>query len=108
MSCDELSAGGKRGWLSSTLVSPTKNLSRDVAPLGDDIEPVGESRADVETGNEEDDEPMEAEFPRARTTPKNPTSRWRNKNMKIQDMLFREIGVLLGKVEVLGDNIELN
>ena len=28
--------------------------------------------------------------------------------MKIQDMLFREIGVLLGKVEVLGDNIELN
>ena len=28
--------------------------------------------------------------------------------MKIQDVLFKEIGVLLGKVEVLGDNIELN
>ena len=36
----------KRGWQSSALVSPTKTLNRDVAPI-DDIEPVGESRADV-------------------------------------------------------------
>ena len=33
---------------------PTKTLNRDVAPIGDDIEPVGESCADVEMGNEED------------------------------------------------------
>ena len=40
-----------------------------------DIEPVGESRADVEVGNEEDEEPWEAEIPRVRMNPKNPTSR---------------------------------
>ena len=38
----------KRGWQSSALVSPTKTLNRNVAPIGDDIEPAGESRADVE------------------------------------------------------------
>ena len=57
------------------LVSPTQTLNRDVAPIGDDIEPVGESRADVEMGNEEDEEPLEAEIPRVRMNPKNPTSR---------------------------------
>ena len=46
---------------SSSLVSPAKTLKRDVAPSDDDIEPVGESRADVEMGNEEDEEPLEAE-----------------------------------------------
>ena len=30
-------------------------LNRDVAPIGDDIEPVGESRGDVEMGNEEEE-----------------------------------------------------
>ena len=59
---------------SSALVSPTKTLNRDVAPIGDDIEPVGESRADVEMGNEEDEEPLEAEILRVRMNPKNPTS----------------------------------
>ena len=44
----KLSAVGKRGWQSSALVSPTEALNRDVAPNGDDIEPVGESRAAVE------------------------------------------------------------
>ena len=56
-------------------MSPTKTLNRDVAPIGDDIEPVGESRAVVEIGNEEDEEPLEAEIPRTRMNPKNPTSR---------------------------------
>ena len=61
-------------------------------------------------GNEEDDEePLEAEIPRVRMNPKNPTSREGNKNMKIQDMLSTGVGVLLvSKVEVLVDNIELN
>ena len=53
-------------------VSPTKILNRDVAPIGDDIEPIRESRADVETGNDEDEEPLEAEIPRVRMNPKNP------------------------------------
>ena len=43
-------------WQSSALVSPTKFVHTDLAPIGDDIEPIGESRADVEI-------------------PKNPTSR---------------------------------
>ena len=81
-------------------MSPTKTLNRDVAPIGDDIEPVGESRAVVEIGNEEDEEPLEAEIPRTRMNPKNPTSRERSQNMKIQDMLTG-VGVLLVlKVEV--------
>ena len=57
------------------LVSPTKALNRDVAPIGDDIEPIEESRADAQMGNEEDEEPLEAEIPRVRMNPKNPTSR---------------------------------
>ena len=36
---------------------------------------LGESRADVEMGNEEDEEPLEAEIPRVRMDPKNPTTR---------------------------------
>ena len=44
-------------------------------PIGDDKEPVGESREDVELGSEEDEEPLEAEIPRVRMNPKNPSSR---------------------------------
>ena len=62
LSCEELSAVGKRGWQSSALVSPAKALNRDEAPIGDDFEPVGESRADVEMGNEEDEEPWKQKF----------------------------------------------
>ena len=40
--CQQCSAVGERVWQNSALVSPT----RDVSPIGDDIEPVGESRAD--------------------------------------------------------------
>ena len=50
-----------------------KTLNRDVAPIGDDIESVGESRVGVETGNEE--ESSEAEIPTVEMNPKNPTSR---------------------------------
>ena len=60
--CEQCSAVEKRVWQSSVLVSPTKTLNRDVAPIGDDIEPVGESRADVEMGNEEEEEPLEEEI----------------------------------------------
>ena len=74
-SYEELSAVGERGWQSSAFVRPTKTLNRDVQPIGDDIEPVGESRADVEMGNEEDEEPLEAKISRVRMNPTNPTSR---------------------------------
>ena len=56
-------------------MSPTKTINRDVTPIGGDIEPVAEFRADVAMGNEEDDEPWEAEIPKVRMNPKNPTSR---------------------------------
>ena len=39
--------------------------------MGDDIEPVGESRADVETGNDEEEESLESEIPTVETNPKN-------------------------------------
>ena len=41
----------------SALVSPMTTLNRDAVPIGDDIESVGGSRVDVETGNEEEQEP---------------------------------------------------
>ena len=44
-------------------MSPTKILDRDVAPIGDDIETIGESRADVEMGDHDDEESLEAELP---------------------------------------------
>ena len=69
------SGNGKRVWQSSALVSPTKTLNRDDAPTGNDIELIGESRADVGMRSDEDEEPMEAESPRLRKNPKNPTSR---------------------------------
>ena len=47
---------------------PTKTLNRDVAPSGDDIEPIGESRADV--ANDEDEEPLEAEIHRSQNESK--------------------------------------
>ena len=40
-----------------------------IAPIGDDIEPIGESRADVEMGNDEDEELLDAEIPRVRMNP---------------------------------------
>ena len=46
------------------VVSPTRTLNRNVASLGDGIGPVGESRADVDMGTEEDEEPLRAEIPR--------------------------------------------
>ena len=54
---------GKRMWQSSALTSPMTSLNRDVVPLGDDIEPIGESRADVGMGIEEDEEPLEFKIP---------------------------------------------
>ena len=52
------------------LVSPTTTLSRDAVPIGDGIEPVGETPADVQMGNEEE-ESLESEIPAVETNQKN-------------------------------------
>ena len=58
-------------------------------------------------GHDEDEELLDAEIPRVRMNPRTPTNRQRNKNMRIQDMLFAGNGVrLVLKVEELVDNIE--
>ena len=66
---------GKRIWQSSGLVSPMTTLRRDAVPIGDDIERVGESRVDVEAGNEEEDKTPEDGIPTFEMIQKNPTSR---------------------------------
>ena len=50
-------------WQSRALVSPTTTLNRDAVPIGDDIEPVGESRVDVETENEEEEKSLRRRNP---------------------------------------------
>ena len=44
-------------------------------PLSDDIEPVGETRVDVKTGNEEDEKSLEEGIPTLEVIQKNLTSR---------------------------------
>ena len=66
-----------------------------MVPIGDDIEPIGESRADVEMGNEEDEdededeEPLEAEIPRVGMNPKNPTSREKQEHEDSGNAVYR-------------------
>ena len=54
---------------------PTTTLNRDAVPIGDDIEPVGESRVDVETGNEGEEKSLEVGIPTFEVLQKNLTSR---------------------------------
>ena len=60
--------------------------NRDVAPIGDDIEPIGESRADVYMGNDEDEELLEAEIPSVRM---NPTSREKQEHEVSGHVVYR-------------------
>ena len=84
-----MTAVGKRGCESSAFVSPTKTLNRHVAPVGDDIEPTGEFCEDVEMGSEEDEEPLEAEIPRVRMSPKIPTSREKQEHSDSGHAIYR-------------------
>ena len=87
---EEWSAVGKRRWQSAPLVSPTTTLNRDVALIGDDIEQVGESRADVEMGKEEEDEELcEAAIPRVKMNQKNPTSREKQEHEDSGHVFYR-------------------
>ena len=49
-------------------------LNRDAVPIGDDIEPVAESRVDVEIGNEEEEKSSEEGIPTVEINTKSPTS----------------------------------
>ena len=83
-------------------------LNRDAVPIGDDIEPVEESRVDVETGYEEEEESLKSEIPTVETNLKNPMRR-ADKNEKIVDLLFTGIGVLfVSKLVVLGNIFKCN
>ena len=55
-------------------MSVTTILNRDAVPIGDDIEPVGESRVDVKTGNEEEESPEDG-ITTFQMIEKNPMSR---------------------------------
>ena len=78
--CEQFSAAGGRLWHSSALASPTKFLNTDLAPIGDDIEPIEAPREDVKMGSDEVEEPLEADVLRAKMIPKNPTSRKKQKH----------------------------
>ena len=55
--CEQLSAAGKRAWPNGALGSPLKTLNTGLAPVGDDIEPVGVPREYVGLGNDADEGP---------------------------------------------------
>ena len=77
-------------------------------PIGDDIEPVEESRVDVEAGNEGEEESLEQGIPTFEVIQKNPT-REKNKNPKVVDMLFTGVGMLfVSKIVVQGNIFNLN
>ena len=50
---------------------------------------MGEFRADVEMGSEEDEEPLEAEIPRVRMDPKNPNSREKQEHKDSGHAVYR-------------------
>ena len=52
-------------------------------------EAIGESRADVDIGNDEDEEPLEAEIPTDRMKPKNPTSREKHEHEYSGHAIYR-------------------
>ena len=80
-----------------------------MAPIGDDIEPIGVSRADVEMRSDEDGRTLGSRISQSQNECEEFHEKRENKNMKIQDILCAGVGVLLvSKVEVLVDNIELN
>ena len=95
-------------WQSSALVSPTKILNTDLFPIDDDTEPIEARREHVEMENDEDEEPMEVEFPRARTNPKNPMSRENQEHEDSGHAVHATWCAALSRVQELVDNIELN
>ena len=59
-------------------------------------------------GNEEDEAPLEAEFPRVRMNPKNPTSREKQKHENSGHVVYRNLCAACVEGAVVVDNIVLN
>ena len=78
-------------------------MSRDVAPIGNDIEPVEVPRDDVGMGNDEDEESLEADVPRVRMSPKNTTNREKQEHEDSGHAVL-----LVSKEKEWVDNTELN
>ena len=94
-------------WQSSPFVRPTKTLNKDLAPMGDDIDPMEVAPEDVEMEDDDEEEPLEQDVSRARMNDENP-KRERNMNMKILDMLSTTVGVLLvSKVVEFGEQCRI-
>ena len=68
-------------------------LNRDAVPIGDDIESVGESCVNVETGfeeeEEEEEESLESEIPTVGTNLKNPMSRSEQERQDCGHVVYR-------------------
>ena len=101
--CEQHSEVGKRTWQSSALVSPTKTVSEEVAPVGYDSEPI----EDVEMRCVEEEETLDTDVSRARLNSKKPTSREKQEHdgsgfCCLQKLVSR----LLSKVVESEDNIE--
>ena len=79
-----------------------ENSENGSGPIGDDAEP------NVEMRNDEDGEPLEAEVPRGRMNPKNPTSREKQQHEDSGHAVCSNWCAALSKVEELVDNIEFN
>ena len=102
--CGQFSAARKRVWQSIAPISPTRALNTDLAPIGDDFEPIEAPREDIEMGNDENEEPIGSTGSQSKNE-----SEESHESRESKDMLCTEIVVLLvSKVEELVDNIELN
>ena len=103
--CEQLSDAWKRS-RAEQCSQVQRNLSTRV--WLHDIEPIEVPREDVENGNDEQEEPLEAEAPRARMKSQEPHLSRETRTLRFW-MLSTEVGVLLvSKVVESGDNIELN
>ena len=94
----------QRVWQGGELVSPTTTLNREAVPIGDDIEPVGGSRVDVDTQNEEE-ESQEAGILKFEVIQKKPTSRQERELEDCGHSVHTRIGVALVSNIVAQENI---
>ena len=85
-------SSGERVWQSSARKS-NENSEHGSGPNCDDTVPMEAPREDVEMESDEDEEPWEAEVPRARVSANNPTS-GEKQDHEDPHMLFTEVGVL--------------
>ena len=92
---------GTRVWQSSVLVSPTTTSNRDAVPIGDDIEPVGESRVDVKTGNKGEEESLEVGIPTFEVIQK-------KRKTRIRRLWTTGVGVVfVSKIVVQGNHLQV-